>query len=126
MSREDRIGIFLRVLSGIVFALMMVCIKALSNLLPLGEIVFFRSFFAIIPLVIFMVLQGDFPKGLKTKYPLRHFKRSVFGATAMFTFFAAIQLLPLAEATMLYYLSPVMLLILSVVYWENRCREGGG
>lgn len=116
MSSGENVGILLRILSGVVFALMMVCVKALGDSVPLGEVIFFRSAFAMIPLIIFMKIQRNFPNGLKTTHPMRHFKRSIFGATAMFTLFAAIQFLPLAEATMLYYLSPLMLVILSAVY----------
>ena len=47
-------GIGLRILSGILIAGMYVCVKAVSNDVPLGEIVFFRSFFAIIPLILFL------------------------------------------------------------------------
>jgi len=47
------LGISLRILSGVLIAGMYVCVKAVSDDVPLGEIVFFRSFFAVIPLVLF-------------------------------------------------------------------------
>ncbi|MCR9127743.1 MAG: metallo-mystery pair system four-Cys motif protein [Rhodobacteraceae bacterium] len=73
---------------------MVVCIKAVSLDVPLGQVVFFRSFFALIPLVIFLWLRREFPEGLKTKRPLGHLARSGFGALAMFASFASIARLP--------------------------------
>ncbi len=92
------------------------------------QIVFFRSAFALVPLVIFLWLRGEFPGGLATKRPLGHLLRSSLGAAAMFASFASIARLPLAEATLLSYLSPgftsiagVMLLSERVTVW----RVGG-
>lgn len=121
-------GIFLRLLSGLLFAGMVVMVKALSEDVPLGEIVFFRSAFALIPLVIFLRLRGEFPSGLKTKRPWGHLLRSMFGATAMFTSFAALARLPVAEATLIGYLSPVLTAVAGVVLLGERAtvfRVGG-
>lgn len=54
MSSVDRpsLGVALRILSGLLFAGMLISVKAVSEDVPLGEIVFFRSAFALIPLVI--------------------------------------------------------------------------
>lgn len=56
MSGIDRPGrgISLRILSGLLFAGMFVSVKAVSDDVPLGQIVFFRSFFAIVPLIVFL------------------------------------------------------------------------
>ena len=109
---NEGLGITLRILSTLAFALMGVCVKALGDTVPLGQVVFFRSAVALVPLVIFLWWQGDWPRGLATSRPLGHIGRCVMGAVAMFTSFAAIRLLPLAEATMLSYLAPVMLAVL--------------
>lgn len=63
------IGIGQRLLSGLLFAAMVVCVKAVSKTVPLGEIVFFRSFFALIPLAIFLLLRREFPGRLRTRRP---------------------------------------------------------
>ncbi|PJE27086.1 EamA domain-containing membrane protein RarD [Pseudooceanicola antarcticus] len=121
-------GILLRLLSGLLFAGMVVMVKALSEDIPLGEIVFFRSAFALIPLVIFLRLRGEFPAGLRSKLPWGHVLRSGFGAAAMFTSFASIARLPVAEATLIGYLSPVLTAIAGVVLLGERAtpyRVGG-
>lgn len=110
---NERLGILLRIASTLAFALMGVCIKAVGTKVPLGEIVFFRSAVALIPLVAFLWWQGAWPQGLKTNRPLGHFWRCLAGVGAMFTAFATIRILPLAEANMLSYLAPVILAILA-------------
>ena len=111
----ERLGIALRILSGLLFAGMVVCVKAVGDAAPLGQIVFFRSAVALIPLVIFLRLRGEFPAGLRTRRPFGHIARCLLGGAAMFTSFATLRLLPVAEATMLGYLSPVMQVALAAV-----------
>ncbi|MEM9230142.1 MAG: DMT family transporter [Pseudomonadota bacterium] len=114
------LGIGLRIFSGLLFAAMVVCIKAVSLDVPLGQVVFFRSFFALIPLVIFLWLRKEFPTGLRTKRPLGHFARSGFGALAMFASFASIARLPVAEASLIGHLTPVFTALAAVVFLSER------
>ncbi len=125
---DERYGILLRILSTLAFAAMAACIKALGDAVPLGQIVFFRSVIALLPLVAFLWWCGDWPRGLATRRPLGHLARCLLGATAMFTSFATIRLLPLAEATMLSYLAPVMLALLGWALLGERLttRRIGG
>ncbi|GGG66675.1 permease [Salipiger pallidus] len=121
-------GIALRLLSGLLFAGMAITVKLVSGAVPLGEIVFFRSVFAMIPLVIFLRLRGELPAGLRTSRPWGHMLRSGFGAAAMFTSFAAVARLPVAEATLIGYLSPVLTAIFGVLLLGERAtvfRAGG-
>ncbi len=121
-------GIALRILSGFLFAAMAVCIKAISARVPVGEIVFFRSAFALIPLVVFLWIRAEFPKGLATRRPFSHLLRSSLGAAAMFASFASIARLPLAEATLLSYLSPTFTSMAGVFLLSERLtvwRIGG-
>lgn len=127
-SENPAVGIALRILSGFLFAGMSICIKAISAGVPVGEIVFFRSAFALIPLVVFLWLRAELPHGLATKRPLGHLLRSSLGAAAMFASFASIARLPLAEATLLSYLSPTFTSIAGVLLLSERVtvwRVGG-
>lgn len=117
---RPRLGIGLRILSGILFTGMIICVKAVSNSVPLGQTVFFRSFFALIPLIVFLAIRREFPSGLRTKRPLGHLVRSTFGAAAMFTSFACVGLLPLGEALLLAQLAPVLTAIAAVVFLSER------
>lgn len=122
------LGIVLRIVSGALFAAMAIVVKALSDHVPVGQIVFFRSAFALIPLVAFLWMRSEFPGGLATKRPFGHLLRSMFGAAAMFASFASIARLPLAEATLISYLSPVFTTMAGVVILSERAtawRVGG-
>ena len=129
-EKPDRpaLGISLRILSGSLFAVMAIFVKKVSNDVPVGQIVFFRSAFALIPLLVFLWMMGKFPKGLATRRPFDHLLRSALGAAAMFASFASIARLPLAEATLLGYLSPVFTAIAGVVMLSEPAtvwRAGG-
>lgn len=104
-------GIVLRVLSGALFTGMLVCIKAVSDEVPVGQSIFFRSLFALFPIVIFLMIRREFPKALATRRPLGHLLRSGLGAAAMFFSFSAVAFLPVAEATLLIQLAPVFMAI---------------
>lgn len=130
MTTTDNPGlaIGLRILSGVLFAGMLVCVKAVSADVPLGEIVFYRSAFAMIPLVIFLWIRREFPTGLATKRPLSHFLRASFGALAMFASFAAIARLNVAEAILIAQLSPILMAMSAVILMSERLtrwRVGG-
>ncbi|WP_339760907.1 DMT family transporter [uncultured Hoeflea sp.] len=118
------LGAALRVLAGLLFAAMSICGKSLSGSTPLGEIVFFRSLFALIPLAAFLWLRSELPSGLATRKPLGHLLRSVLGAAAMFASFAAIARLPLAEATLLGYLAPIFTALAGVFILSERMTAG--
>lgn len=121
-------GIALRLLSGVLFTGMAVCVKATSDVVPTGQIVFYRSAFALLPLAIFLWWRGELPGGLRTTRPGGHLLRSAFGAAAMFTSFAAIARLPLAEAVLIGHLAPIFTAIAAVAVLSERLtpwRVGG-
>ncbi len=125
---QPSLGIYLRILSGVLIAGMYVSVKAVSGVVPLGEIVFFRSVFAIIPLVIFLWIRREFPGGLATKRPWGHFLRASFGAISLFTSFAALARLNIAEAILIAQLSPMLTAIGAVFLLSERLtiwRIGG-
>ncbi|MFY0648452.1 DMT family transporter [Sulfitobacter geojensis] len=125
---NPRLGIMLRVVSGVLFAGMFVCAKQVSDDVPLGEIVFFRSAFAIIPLIIFLWLRSEFPQGLATKRPFAHMVRASLGALALFASFASIARLNLAEAVLIAQLSPIFTALAAAVLLRERLtvwRIGG-
>ncbi|TNJ40554.1 DMT family transporter [Phaeobacter sp. B1627] len=130
MTQRDpsSLGIGLRVLSGVLMGGMFVCVKTVSADVPLGEIVFFRSAFALVPLILFLWLRREFPQGLATKRPLDHVLRASFGVIALFASFAAVARLNLAEAILIAQLSPVILAVAACVLLRERLtrwRVGG-
>lgn len=122
MTARDRPswGIGLRLLSGVLMAGMLVSVKAVSDAVPLGQIVFFRSAFALGPLIVFLWVRNEFPSGLATKRPGAHVLRASFGALALFGSFAAVARLPLAEATLIAQLSPIFMALGAALFLSER------
>src|SRR5262245_5980196 len=100
-------GIALKVASTLAFTVMATLIKLVSDSYPVGELTFFRSALALIP-VCAWVGWRQFPKIFRTPRFGGHVLRSIAGATAMFCGFTALALLPIADATAIGYASPLM------------------
>lgn len=122
-SARDRplLGISLKILSVAIFVGMSSFIKAAGDVPP-GEIVFFRSFFAIIPIVIFMAWSGELSTAYKTSRPVSHFARGLVGTTAMGLSFFALTRLPLPEAITLNYAQPLFVVIFSAIFLHEIVR----
>lgn len=108
-------GIGLRIGATAFYTLMVLFIKWLSDSVPVGQVVFFRSAFALIPLVLFLMWTREFPSGLKTKRPGSHVLRCVLGCLAMFASFASLKYLPLSHASIIGYLAPVLAVVLAAI-----------
>ena len=105
-------------LSVLFFVLMSVCIKATGDHIPLFQVVFFRNFFALIPL--FFVIYFLKLKLLTiNKYPL-HLGRAVIGITAMSLFFISIRYVPLVEMQTISFSSVFFISILSVFFLGEK------
>ena len=109
------IGIALKILSVAIFVGMSSFIKA-SGQLPAGQIVFFRSFFAIFPILIFLAYQKELRTALVTKRPLNHILRGGVGVTSMALGFFALTRLPLPEAITLNYAQPLLVVVFSALF----------
>ncbi|WP_424942761.1 DMT family transporter [Aliiroseovarius crassostreae] len=113
---HDQFGLALRVAASFFFTVMVVCVKLTTENIPLGQIIFWRSAVALVPLMAYLYLTGDLPSGLLTKRPGAHFLRCLFGLAAMTTSFASLKFLPVADSTVIGYLTPILMLILGGVF----------
>ncbi|ARE40428.1 membrane protein [Rhodovulum sp. P5] len=104
------------------FVVMSALIKASSAHVPPGEAVFFRSFFAIPVIVMWLTLQGQLRQGLKTKNPTGHLWRGLVGGTAMGLMFAGLGLLPLPEVTAIGYAAPLLVVIFAAMFLGEKVR----
>ena len=108
-------GILLKIAATFAFASMSAIIKLLSPRFPVGEIVLFRSIFAMATLVVWLARRGEFPHALRTRRKLGHIGRSIAGSGAMFSGFIALSLLPLADATAFTFVSPLLIVPMAAV-----------
>ena len=116
-------GILLKVLSVILFAMMSTLIRAAGQKFPLGEVVFFRSAFAIVPVVIYYAWRNELRSVVATRRPFGHMGRGVQGICAMFVNFAALARLPLMDATAISFASPLMTVALAALILKERVRR---
>ena len=105
-------------LSVLFFVLMSVCIKATGDHIPLFQVVFFRNFFALIPLF-FVIYFLKLKLSTINKYPL-HLGRAVIGITAMSLFFISIRYVPLVEMQTISFSSVFFISILSVFFLGEK------
>lgn len=115
-------GIGLKIGSTLMFTLMLVGVKAVADTIPPGEIVFARSFFALVPIVVMLMWQGDFPRALRTDRPMTHLSRGTVGVIAMALSFAGLAYLPLPESMTICYASPLMIVVLAALLLGERVR----
>jgi drug/metabolite transporter (DMT)-like permease len=94
-------------------------VKVLADSYPVSQILFFRYVFAVIPLFVYMMLRLGI-SSMKTSRPGAHAIRSVSGVVSVSLFFYAIALIPMAEATMLAYASPIFITLLSIPVLSER------
>jgi drug/metabolite transporter (DMT)-like permease len=116
-------------LAGIGFKLASVCVfLAMSTFvrsahgIPAGQLVFFRSFFALLPIMVFIAMRGDLGAVFHTKRPLGHLWRGLIGAAGMGFGFYGLTLLPLAESIVLGYSTPLLIVVLSALLLKEQVR----
>jgi drug/metabolite transporter (DMT)-like permease len=115
-------GIVLKILSVCVFVAMASLIKSLSGHIPPGEAVFFRSFFAIPVIVVWLAMRREMSQGFKTENPIGHVWRGLVGTTAMGLGFAGLGLLPLPDVTAIGYASPLLVVIFAAMFLNEKVR----
>jgi drug/metabolite transporter (DMT)-like permease len=96
------------------FALMTAIAKWLTASYPVGEIVFFRSLFALLPLAWVVHRAGGFST-LRTRRPGAHARRGFLGIFAMGGHFSAVGLMPLADLTTINFTGPLFIVALSAL-----------
>jgi len=121
-SSRPAMGVALKVMAIMLFVGMSAIIKATAEDVPPGQAVFFRSFFAIPVILIWLVQRGQLSVGLKAKNPMGHVWRGLFGTTAMGLTFAGLGLLPLPEVTAIGFATPIFTVLLAAVMLGERIR----
>jgi len=121
-SHRPVLAVTLKLSALFLFTSMSALVKVLSEDFPPGELVFFRSLFAIPIIIIWLIARGEMAQGFVVKKPMGHFWRGVLGTTAMGLTFTGLSLLPLPEVTAIGYATPIFTLILAAVMLGERIR----
>lgn len=113
------LGIGLKVLSVLIFVGMQVSLKSVGEDIPPGQMVFFRSFFALVPVAIYLAWLGELRTALHTSNLPGHMVRGVVGVCAMGLSFFALPRLPYAEWMTLSYAAPLFTVIFAVIFLKE-------
>lgn len=116
------LGITLKLGTVIAFVIMQAIIKAVSDTIPPGEAVFFRSAFGMVPLLVWLAWRHELRGGLRVRKPINHVMRGVIGTTAMALSFASLAYLPLPEATALGYAAPLLTVVFAALFLRETVR----
>jgi drug/metabolite transporter (DMT)-like permease len=120
-QNKPLLGIALKIAAVCCFITMFTFVK-LSGQVPAGQIVFFRSFFALIPVLIWVFWQGNGVSDFRTNDLPGHLWRGVIGVTSMGLGFYALTVLPLPEAVLIGYAMPLFTVVMGAVLLKEQVR----
>jgi drug/metabolite transporter (DMT)-like permease len=115
-------GISFKIASVLVFIVMAALIKSTAAHVPPGQVVFFRSLFAIPVIVAWLAWRRELRTGLRTVQPMGHVWRGVVGTTAMGLGFAGLGYLPLPEVTAIGYAAPLLTVVFAAMFLGEEVR----
>ncbi len=100
------------------FSLMDVIVKW-SDDYPVGQVLFFRGFCGIIP-ILFLIPKDRFFDFYRTQRPALHIKRCLAGLIAIVSIFVALRNLPLATVVSISFASPIFTTIFSIFLLNEK------
>lgn len=116
------LGIALQTGATFLFTLMGALIRYVDVRVPTGEIVFARSFLALLPLFAVLAWRREISSAVKFKYPRKHVLRALTGITAMVFLFLGLTRLPLADATAIGFATPLINVALAAIFLGEAVR----
>jgi len=119
--RRDNVplGVLYMVLSTVLFGAVNALVKWEVARYPVGEVAFYRTIFALIPILSFVLPR----RGLavfRTERFREHFRRAVSQLGSMTCIFLAFKLMPLAGATAISFSAPLLTTVLSIILLKER------
>src|SRR5262245_37922493 len=111
-----------KLVSVLLFAVMSVLVRYIGETVPPGQVVFFRSAFAIIPVMVIYAWRGELGAALRTRRPFGHITRGLIAVASMFLNFAALARLPLVDATAISFAAPFITVALAALVLKERVR----
>ena len=112
----------LKMISALLFALMSALVRLMGEVTPVGQLVFFRSLFAIVPVVLIYAYRGELRAAIYTSRPLGQLGRGTLSVFGMYLNFAALTRLPLADVTAIQFASPLITVGLAAAILKERVR----
>lgn len=121
-TRGPVFGILLKVASTFVFTVMVACVKAATVTVPVGQVMFARSFLGLVPVLTYLAVRGELRHAVKTQRLGGHFLRSSVGVCSMALWFTCLALIPLPEALAIGYASPLVTVVFAALFLGETVR----
>jgi len=115
---RNQLGVLYGVASVACFAMMDACVKWLDQF-PVGEVLFARFFFGLIP-ILMLVPKNEFKTFYKTTRPKLHAFRAVTGTLAIIALFIALREIPLADVVSLTFGGPIFVTLGSIFFLSEK------
>jgi len=118
MFSKNQLGFFYMFISICAFSVMDVIVKW-TNDYPVGQVLFFRGFCGLIP-ILFIIPKERYIDFYKTSRPLLHFKRCMAGIIALISIIIALRNLPLATVVSVTFAAPIFTTIFSIFLLNEK------
>ena len=118
MLTQNQLGFLYMFLSVCAFSFMDLIVKWSDNY-PIGEVIFFRGFFGLIP--IFLLIPRERLRNFyQTKRHKLHFQRCLSGLIALIAIFISLRKLPLATVVSISFAAPIFITIMSIFFLNEK------
>lgn len=121
-TARDRpmLALGLRLVATVLFSVMLLLVKLTGERnIALPETLFFRQALPALSIFGWLAARGQIGR-LRTQRPWIHARRALIGGTGMFLTLGVVRLLPLAEATILGFTTPIFAVILSALFLKEK------
>jgi len=116
----------LKLAAAFLFAAMAVQVRFLGAKVPVGQVIFFRAVFAIIPIVIVFAWRGELAKSWHTQRFSAHVYRGAISIASSFCYYGALARLPVVDTTAISFVTPLMTVALAAVSCTRSCTSIAG
>ena len=116
---DPRLGVALTAIGIALFSLLNGAVKELAEVFPTNQIIFFRNFFALPPLLALVLLRGGMPL-LRVSRPGLQLLLAVASTGALFLAFEAFAMMPLADATAISFSKPLFVILLAGLWGREK------
>ena len=112
-------AISLKISSVVIFVCMSTLIKAAGKDITTGQITFYRSAFAMVPIMVYLATRGELVDAFRTRYVFGHLTRGFVGIVSMSFGFYGLVHLPLPEAIAIGYAMPLIAVMIAAVFLKE-------
>lgn len=118
-EKSVRKGVLIMLAGFALFAIMNAIVKDLAASFPVSQIVFFRGLFGLLPMALLLYWSGVRPTVTMARIR-SHMPHVLVMTTVLLMAYVAFGILPLAEVTAIFFLSPVLVALMSAFFLKEH------